>query len=63
LRIPKFDCYILPFDKTGFIQASPEGWHEMCNRLRRTSVDKSITGIAGCCARAASGNAVEAAIP
>src|SRR5215472_5155057 len=55
-----FDSDVAAFDETCFVEAAPE-----CRQLRRVCLRgcharSPMTGIAGCCARAASGHAAAA---
>ena len=60
LRPAVFDRDVLALDEAGFLQALAERRHDV--RVRRAIVPlrNPITGIAGCCARAASGHAAAA---
>ena len=55
-----FDRHVLALDKACFLQALAEAAHEVRARPRATCWRNPITGIAGCCARAASGHAAAA---
>jgi hypothetical protein len=58
VRSAVFDSYIAPFLIPGFGEAPPEAVHPLRHGM---TLRNPITGIAGCCARAASGHA--AALP
>ena len=62
VRPAVFDRHVAALDVAGFAQALAECRHAICGRRRPTRRSRNpITGIAGCCARAASGHA--AALP
>ena len=60
-RPPKGDCQVLPLNKSAFPQA-PGGTLQLraADSLGERLLRNPITGIAGCCARAASGHAAAA---
>ena len=57
LRPAIFDRYVLAFDIAGFSQALAERGQDVADCPGALVLRKPITGIAGCCARAASGHA------
>ena len=60
-RQAEIDRHVAAFDKAGFVQALVEGAQTAGAGSATPAVRKPITGIAGCCARAASGHARRAA--
>ena len=57
LRPAILDRYILALDVPGFANALPECGHKACSVAGDELLRNPITGIGGCCARAASGHA------
>jgi hypothetical protein len=57
LRPAKFDCNILRFYVTTFIQACVEAAYEVSIDFRRSTAQEPNHRIVGCCARAQSGHA------
>jgi YD repeat-containing protein len=51
-----FDSHVLALDKAAFLQPLAECGHEERRWGKRRAPEKPITGIAGCCASAASGH-------
>jgi hypothetical protein len=63
LSVTIFNRNISAFDEATLAQALIKRGQELCICICRPDAQKPITGIAGCCARAASGHVVAAAAP
>ena len=60
---PVFDRDVLALDKSRLVQTLTKNAEKACEQGRVSPLRNPITGIGGCCARAARGHAVAAAIP
>jgi hypothetical protein len=62
IRPPVFDRHVLCLDVAGFSEASSKALQLWSDRHSRRGWRNPITGVAGCCAPAASGQAAEPAM-